>query len=136
MAIQLFEEAKYAFVYGQYLSAITLSIAYVERTLAATHYACGKSEMGRASGEALFKEALDEKIISQDEYDLFDRARKLRNPILHYRHPGHENNPEIRAARSDEDFYALLEEDAKTGLLAAMRMNQKNFIPRGDNDWD
>ena len=38
VAKYLFEEARYCFVYGQFLATIVLGIAYIERTLAALLY--------------------------------------------------------------------------------------------------
>jgi hypothetical protein len=73
---QLFEEARYCFVYGQFLSSTILGFAFVERTLAAMFYASGRDDLERAISKKLFQEARDEGWISKEEFDLFEKARK------------------------------------------------------------
>ncbi|HEY7320654.1 MAG TPA: hypothetical protein VIE89_24070, partial [Candidatus Binatia bacterium] len=94
MAKFLFEETRYCFAYGQYLAVIMLGIAFIERTLAAEFYASGRNDLERSSIAELLTEARNEGWLTEMEYDAFDRARKIRNPVTHFRRPGHRENIE------------------------------------------
>jgi hypothetical protein len=54
---QLLEEARYCFVYGQFLSSAILGFAFIDRTLAAMFYASGRNDLERATSKRLFQEA-------------------------------------------------------------------------------
>jgi hypothetical protein len=123
---QLFEEARYCFVYGQFLSSAILGFAFVERTLAAMFYASGRDDLERSTSKKLFQEAWDEGWITKEEFDLFEMARKLRNPLTHFRTPMHEELPESRAFREGSEPHAVVEGDAKRILEVVFRLVERN----------
>ena len=47
IAKYLFEEAKYCFVYSQFLATIILGFAFIEHTLAAMFFASGRNDLER-----------------------------------------------------------------------------------------
>ena len=96
MSKYLFEEARYCFVYRQFLATIVLGIAYIEHTLAALFYASGRNELERAGISILLQEALAYSWIDQAEFDNLQRARRIRNPITHFRRPLHSGTIEYR----------------------------------------
>ena len=108
----LFEEARYCFVYGQYLATIMLGLSFIEHTLAAKFYASGRNDLERASVSRLLDEALKSAWISDEEFNNLDHARKVRNPIVHFRTPGGEETLEYQAVLENEHPYSLLENDA------------------------
>ena len=57
LAESLFEEARYCFVYGQFLAANLLGLVYIERTLSALFYGAGRNDLESASLSKLLKEA-------------------------------------------------------------------------------
>ena len=126
LAKYLFEEARYCFVYGQFLAAIVLGIAYIERTLAALFYATGRNDLERASLTRLLKEALNHDWIDQREYANLQRARQIRNPITHYRKPGDNETIEYRAVTGNELPYSIIEEDARHVMETTLRLLEKN----------
>lgn len=87
MAKHLFEEARYCFVYGQFLAAIVLGMAYSEHTLAALLYGGGRSDLERANISALLREAVRLAWLSEAEFKNLDHARALRNPVARFRQP-------------------------------------------------
>ena len=89
MAKHLFEESRYCFVYGQFLAAIVLGLSYIDHTLADLFYASGRNDLKRSGISTLLHEALTEGWISQTEVDDLHHAREIRNPITHFREPGH-----------------------------------------------
>ena len=123
----LFEEARYCFVYGQFLATIMLGIAYLETTLAASFYASGRCDLERASFSKLLDEALSEGLISVDEHQEMDRVRNERNAYGHYRRPSHEERIESRAFKGesfegDELPYDIIERDAAAVMRLLLRI--------------
>lgn len=122
MAKYLFEEARYCFVYGQFLATILLGMAYVEHTLAALLYGAGRSDLERANISVLLREAVENQWLSQDEFNHLDHARTLRNAVTHFRRPLHEDTVEYRSVTLNELPYAILEEDASHVMATAFRV--------------
>ncbi|MEN6623976.1 MAG: hypothetical protein ABFD50_20825 [Smithella sp.] len=108
----LFEEARYCFVYGQYLATITLGLSFLEHTMASIHYATGRDDLERASISSLMKESLSKGWINKYEYDHLEKVREYRNRILHFRNPGDEDTIEFIAITENESPYSLLEIEA------------------------
>jgi hypothetical protein len=116
LAKQLLDEAKYCYVYGQYLAVAILGVAFLERVLAAQFYAHGRNDLERARGSDLLEEALESGWCSQEEFLRFDRMRRLRNPLLHFRRPLAPDTLEARAVSQSTHPDAILEADAKAIL--------------------
>ncbi len=128
MAEFLFEETRYCFAYGQYLAVIVLGMAFIERTLAAEFYAVGRNDLERSNISKLLQEARSAKWLSEVEYEAFDRARQIRNPVTHFRRPGHCENIEYRMVEENEYPYTVIEQDARTIAAAVMHMVGRNAI--------
>jgi hypothetical protein len=128
MAKHLFEEARYCFVYGQFLATIVLGMAYVERTLAALLYGAGRSDLERASISFLLREAVENGWLSQEEFKNLDHARTLRNPIAHFRRPLHEDTVESRSVTLKELPYSIIEEDARHVMVTAFRVLARQTV--------
>jgi len=129
----LFEEARYCFVYGQYIASIVLSLSYIENTLASVFYASGRNDLQRASVVNLLEEAKEEGLISESEFAVFNKVREIRNPITHFRKLGDKKTIEYRAVKNDRHPYELLEKDAKTALKATFRMMAKFSISKHED---
>ena len=128
MAKYLFEETRYCFAYGQYLAVIMLGVAFIERTLAAKFYASGRNDLERSGISELIREARNVGWLTAVEYQAFDRARKIRNPVTHFRHPGHRENIEYRMVEENEYPYVVIEQDARTIAAAVMHMVGRHAV--------
>lgn len=126
VAKSLFEEARYCFVYGQFLASALLGFAYVERTLAAMFYRGGRNDLQRATCKVLFKEAVAVGWIEERELEAFEKARCVRNSLVHFRKPADRELPEFRALERDCHPYEVLEADAKQILQAVFRLVAMN----------
>ena len=129
----LFEEARYCFVYGQFLATILLGIAYLETALAASFYASGRNDLQRAPFSKLLKEALADGLISVDEYQEMNRVRNERNAYGHYRTPLHEERIECRTFNGegfegDELPYDIIERDATAVMRLLLRIVGKGIL--------
>ena len=119
LSLRLLEEAKYCFVYGQFLATAILSVAFIERVIAARFYAAGRDDLERAGGLDLLRGALNAGWIDQQQFEQFDRIRRLRNPIVHFRRPLSRDTIEYRAVQSDVGPDQLASDDAQEILRAA-----------------
>ena len=128
LAKSLFEEARYCFVYAQYLATVLVGLAYIERTLAALFYQAGRNDLERASLSALLGEAYAEGLIGSGEFQDLERIRENRNSYAHFRRPGHEDSMESRATLEDEPPYNVIERDAAAVIAAALNMIAKNTV--------
>jgi len=122
----LFEEARYCFVYGQFLATIVLGLSYIEHTLASLLYMSGRRDLARANISTLLKEALNCGWIEQAEFDNLQHARKIRNPITHFRRPGYDDTIEYRTVRENELPYTIIEEDARHVMKTVLHLLGKN----------
>lgn len=128
LAKNLFEEMRYCYVYGQFLATVMTGFSYVERTLSAMFYASGRNDLQRASSKSLFEEARKVGWLDDEEYQTFDKARQLRNPLVHFRRPLHPEQPEYRAVMSETAPYDIVESDARHILAVAFRIVVHNAI--------
>ncbi len=126
--MHLFEEARYCFVYGQFMAAIVLGMAYVELTVAALLYGAGRSDLERANISVLFREAVKLGWISEIELKDLNHARALRNQVTHFRKPLSGDTIEHRSVTLNEPPYSLLEEDARHVMQVVFRLlGQQTF---------
>ena len=127
-AKSLFEEARYCFVYGQFLATTLLGLAYIERTLSALFYASGRNDLERASFSSLLNEAHSHSLINSTEFDHLERIRRKRNSYAHFRKPGHKEGIEYRSVVEDEAPYDIIEQDATDVIEAVVHIVGKNSI--------
>jgi hypothetical protein len=106
-----------------------LALSYIENTLASVFYAIGRNDLQRAGTVDLLQQAREEKLISDSEFAAFNKVREIRNPLAHFRKPGHKETLEHRAVNTDTHPYEILEQDAKLALKAAFRIMAKFSLP-------
>ena len=127
-AKSLFEEARYCFVYAQFLATILLGLAYVEQTLAALFYGAGRNDLERASFSVLLKEARAGGLIADSQFQDLEEIRVKRNTHAHFRRPGHEDSIEARAILEHAPPYSVIEQDATAVMTAALQLVAKNAV--------
>jgi hypothetical protein len=129
LVVSLFEEAKYCFVYGQFVATVLLGMAFVERLLAAYYYATGRSDLERASITVLLKTARDDGWLTDGMYRQLDELRGKRNPLVHFRSPLGGDTIERRAVLSDSHAYDVIEQDARTVLTTLFHLiSTRSFV--------
>jgi hypothetical protein len=122
ISLYLFEEARYCFIYGQFLAAIMLGLAFVERVYASEMYASGKDGLARAGLHRLLSELLACGYICTEQFNALERARRNRNTVAHFREPLHKEGLIRRSVESDQHPYSLIEEDARNVLRVIMEL--------------
>jgi len=128
IAKYLFEEAKYCFVYSQFLATIILGFAFIEHTLAAMFFAFGRNDLERANVSKILKEARKTGWLSNGEYQNLIEVKKIRNPIIHFRKPLHKDTIEFKAVLENKHQYDIIEEDAKYVMKVMLKLIDKNTI--------
>ena len=104
MIKQLFEEARYCYAYGQFLATVLLGLAYIERTIAAETFAAGDDSARNTKAVDLFKKAFDRGYLTNNEYKLIERCRRIRNAVVHFRKPLEADLPEVRSVKEGTDI--------------------------------
>ena len=127
-AKSLFKEARYCFVYGQFLATIVLGLAYIERTLSALFYGAGRNDLERASLSKLLEEARENGLIASSEYRELERIRKKRNSYAHFRKPGHKEGVESNSIAADEAPYEIIEQDAIEVIVSVLNLVSKDSV--------
>ena len=128
MAHYLFEETRYCFVYGQFLASIVLGLGFIEHSLASSFYTAGRDDLERASIKKLLHEAFANNWISENELKSLERARKIRNPITHFRKPGYKDTIEWRVVNVQDHPYKIIEEDAYHVMETIFHLMSTNLL--------
>jgi hypothetical protein len=128
VAKYLFEESRYCFVYGQFMAAVVLGLAFAEHTLAAEFYAAGRNDLERASITVLLREGRDAGWLTDEEYGQLDEIRTLRNPLTHFRAPLWAGTVEHRSVTTDQMPYDVLEKDARMVMVAVFHLLGRNAV--------
>ena len=81
LAATLLAETRRCFVDGQFLAAVVLGLAFMERVISAHLREAGESDINYAGGIGLVDEALNRAWISENEHAVLDHVRKLRGLI-------------------------------------------------------
>jgi len=145
MTKYLFEEARYCFVYGQFLATIVLSLALIERELAALFYESGRNDLERAGIWELAKQAFETGWLTQEEFEWVEDLRQIRNPIVHFRklgvQPGERAKPdwwrdrlESRSVVEGRLPYEILEQDARQAMRIVHRLLGTSLMSVPDSD--
>lgn len=128
IAKYLFEEARYCFVYGQYMAAVVLGMSFIEHTLAAEFYAAGRNDLERSSLSGLLNEAQQAGWLSENECQQLNEVRIMRNPITHFRAPGSSDTVEHRSVLLGEHPYEVLEGEARLVMQVMFRFLSRSSV--------
>ena len=129
-----FEECRLAYLHGLFLSSILAAQVCLEHMLAGLFRMAGRDDLEGAGFGLLLKTALSESFISEAEFGLFDGLRKVRNPYAHYRAPTSKTSPLRRAIATDRAPDDLLVEDARSAVVALLRLCKRHpfCLPASD----
>jgi hypothetical protein len=112
----LFNEIRVAYSYGLYLSVVLISLAFLEKQIAATLYGMGVNTAAKLPLDKLLARAARERVIDQKIVQGIDRLRALRNACAHFREPGHEEGIARRSIATETGPEGVLESDADEAL--------------------
>ena len=125
----VFEEARHCFLYGQFLAAIVMGLSFIEISLGAAFYGIGRNDLERAGIAELAEEALKMEWITKEDFEAIERIRVYRNPVTHFRRPGHDSRIETRAFMHGFLPYEIIEKDARHVIQTVFHLLLK-IVPR------
>ena len=128
VAKYLFEETRYCFIYAQFFATILLGFSFIEHTLAALFFASGRNDLERANISKILSEARKIRWLSDGEYRQLLNAKKIRNPITHFRKPMDKECIDFKAVIENKHQYEIIEEEAKYVLQVVLKLLDKNAI--------
>jgi hypothetical protein len=116
------EEARRAYLQGLDIATVLLTQGTVEHLLAGQLRMAGHNR--RWSSSEILRMAAKERLISEEEWRLFDRLRRIRNPYVHPRAPLSEGTIEARS--EDGGPYTLMEADSTLAIKALLRLLRRH----------
>jgi hypothetical protein len=125
---QSFTEARLAYVNGLYLATVLLALVVVEQELAGTLYAAGVEKAKNLKLEDLLSVSVEERFITQDEHELLNKLREIRNAYSHYRPVSHPSNLARRSMDIGAPMEDVLKDDALNALKAINALVQRRAV--------
>ena len=85
-------------------------------------FASGRNDLERANVSKILKEARKIGWLSNEEYQNLIEAKKIRNPITHFRKPLDKDTIDLKAVLENKHQYDIIEEDAKYVLKVMLKL--------------
>ena len=117
-----FDEVRRCYMDGSYMAVVLLSLAYVERELAAVLYGAGWEAAKKAPLRAVLKKAHKDGVLSELEWRTYQELSYLRNSHAHFRRPGSSESVVARMVEENSFPKEVLAKDAKRALRAMARI--------------
>lgn len=125
ISARAFEEARQAYLHGLFIACTIMCQVCLEHMLSGMFRTVGRDDLNGATFERLLLEARSEHFLSNEEFELFNRLRKVRNPYAHARPPLTRGTLERRALEEDSDVDVIVEEDAEMAIKALLSLCQR-----------
>ncbi len=124
---------QFSYIHGAYVSCILAAQVVLEHLFAGVLEWNGRVNLDGAGFKALSEAALAEGVISQDEFDDFERLRRIRNPYTHSKPFMGESCIIRRSAESGRAPHELFKEDGQKALtiVANVLSRQPFAFPSG-----
>lgn len=116
-----FDEVRRCYLDGSYLAVVLLSLAYVERELAAVLYAAGWEAAKKAPLGAVLDKARQDGVLAELEWHAYRELARLRNSHAHFRRPRSSESMMARVAEENAVPREVLAQDAKRAIRAMAR---------------
>ena len=117
-----FDEVRRCYLDGSYMAVVLLSLAYVERELAAGLYSAGWESAKKARLGSVLEKAHEEGMLSKLEWRTYQELALLRNSHAHFRAPGKPGSMLARAVEENAVAREVLAKDARRALQAMAKI--------------
>jgi len=131
-----FEEARQAYLHGLLIACIIMCQVCLEHMLLGLFRQSGRDNLNRTTFEKLLREARDDQLLSEDEFELFDRLRTIRNPYAHPRTPTGRGSLIRRALDEDTTIEEVFLEDSKLAIKSLLKLCQRPPFALSDSTTD
>ncbi len=112
----VFDEAKMAFINGQFISTILLAQAFIEHIFQCKIAARGDTKIAEAGLAAMTKYLAKHELLHEFLVKKVDELRKIRNPFVHLQNNLSSKGVFNRIVKEQKSPEQLLEEDAQRAL--------------------
>ncbi|MDE2764142.1 MAG: hypothetical protein OXQ94_14280 [Gemmatimonadota bacterium] len=117
-----FDEVRRCYMDGSYVAVVLLSLAFVERELAAVLYAAGWEAAKKAPMGEVLRKAHQDGCLSNLEWRTYQELARLRNSHAHFRRPASSDSMMARMVEENASPREVLAQDAKRALRAMARI--------------
>ena len=121
-SLNCFDEVRRCYLDGSYMAVVLLSLAYVERELAAGLYAAGWESAKKVPLGAVLKKAHEDGLLSELEWCTYQELALLRNSHAHFRAPGSPGSMLARVVEENALARDVLAKDAQRAVQAMARI--------------
>jgi hypothetical protein len=121
-ALRMFEEARDAYLNGQYCACLLLSHAVITQQLIGVFRESGRDDIAESGAEELYRVARDEEVISPNDFSLYNNVRKMRNAYVHPPSLSSKRHIARRAISASTGVREITAQDARTALRALFLM--------------
>jgi hypothetical protein len=129
-AMQAYREAQATFINGCFIGCVLLCQVAVEHTLAGFFKLEGRDDVASASFRDMLRAAVP-RYVTEKERTALDSVRTIRNRFVHAERAGRTEGALFRAVAAHRDPRSQLEKEAKTALLAMLRVfHEQPSTPR------
>ena len=127
-ATRFFEEARDAFLNGQYCATLLLCHGVITQQLVGVFREWGRDELADSDAEDLYRAARDEGVISATDFSIYNNVRKIRNAYVHPPGLGSKHHLARRAIVGRASIREVNARDAHLALRALFLMlNRPRF---------
>ena len=120
-----FHEVRRCYLDGSDMAVVLLSLAYVERELAAQLYAAGWEDAKHAPMRAVLERAYEDGVLSEFGWRTYRELAHLRNSHAHFRAPGSPTSMMARVVEENALASEVLAKDARRAVQAMAAMVER-----------
>lgn len=124
----IFDEAKMAFINGEYISTILLANAFLEHWLGGILSVRGFRKEANSGLKSIIECLRNNNLLHDHLLEHIDRLRQIRNPFVHKKPLGHRKNLDQRVFLEQRLPFELLEKDAKEALSLMYQVAVTKFL--------
>ena len=119
---------------GLFLATILLAQSCLEHVLAGVLVMAdpARSPSDRPTMAALLRDAREAGVLNEEDFRLFERLRRSRNPYAHPRGIFEPETPLSRGLAANQDLETLMEDDAWSALQALVRLMNGPRLAMGE----
>jgi hypothetical protein len=114
--VYVFNEAKMAFINGEFIATLLLVSAFVEHWLGIYIESKGFHKEAQKGLAVIIACARTNKLVHSALLDKADHLREIRNPFVHLKPFSHKDRVMHRALEMRDDPFSIMERDAKESL--------------------
>ena len=119
---EIWREARWSFVHGNYIATVVLCQAFVEHLVAAAIYMEGENLPDRVKFSVVLEHSVNSGRVSEYDGAEITRLMHIRNPLSHFRKPFEAGDAMARVASGRRPLRQLVKDDAEFAIRLGVRL--------------